>query len=227
LKIIHREDLHQGGFAGLKETRMVMDAKAWGQQVEPGVQPGLGQFVYLADARFIPHGETKMHPHHEIDVISVMVEGRIAHQGSLEHGQELNAFDVQVQRAGGEGFRHNEVNPDDVENRMLQLWFLPEVAGEPAGYRVYHPQAGERLRVYGGDEGQDETFAAKTVMEVARLNAGDQLEQDSEFIAYITTGSGQANGESVGEGDLLSGDALSLTANEDSLVVLVHQGAAG
>ncbi len=223
MNIVQRDDLHRGGFAGLVETRMVMDSKAWGSHVEPGTRPGIGNFVYLADARFLPNGETRMHPHHEIDVISVMVEGRVAHEGSLEHGQELNVFDVQVQRAGGEGFRHNEVNPDDVENRMLQLWFLPEVAGEPAGYRVYHPQAGERLRVYGGDEGQDETFAAKTVMEVARLNAGDQLEQDSEFIAYITTGSGQANGEKVREGDLLSGDSLSLNAEEDSLVVLVYQ----
>jgi redox-sensitive bicupin YhaK (pirin superfamily) len=119
VNIVHREDLHRGGFAGLKETRMVMDPKAWGSHVEPGAQAGLGNFVYLADARFMPHGETKMHPHKEIDVISVMLEGRIAHQGSLEHGQELNVFDVQVQRAGGEGFYHNEVNPDNEENRMI------------------------------------------------------------------------------------------------------------
>jgi redox-sensitive bicupin YhaK (pirin superfamily) len=82
----------------------------------------------------MPHGETRMHAHHEIDVISVMVKGRIAHEGSLQHGQNLSGNDVQVQRAGGEGFSHNEINPDDNWNRMLQLWVLPEVPGQTADY---------------------------------------------------------------------------------------------
>ncbi len=77
----------------------------------------------------MPHGETHMHPHHEIDVISVMVDGRIAHKGSLEHGRNLETDDIQVQRAGDEGFRHNEINPDDEWNRMIQIWVLPEEAG--------------------------------------------------------------------------------------------------
>ena len=223
MKIVHRDELHRGGFAGLRETRMVMDPKAWGRHVEPGAQAGLGNFVYLADAKFLPRGETHMHPHREIDVISVMVEGRIAHQGSLEHGQELTAFDVQVQRAGGEGFQHNEVNPDDAENRMLQLWFLPETPGEPAGYKMYHPQVGETVRTYGGNESQDDTFAAKTVMQVARLANGGTLKEDSAFIAYVATGSAKANGEEVHEGDLISGQSLDLTATKDSLLILVYQ----
>jgi hypothetical protein len=33
----------------------------------------MGNFVYLADARFLPRGETHLHSHREIDVISVMV----------------------------------------------------------------------------------------------------------------------------------------------------------
>jgi hypothetical protein len=223
MKMVHRDDLIRGGFAGLRETRLVMDPQAWGAHAEPGAQPGVGRFVYLADAKFLPRGETRMHPHHEVDVISVMVEGRISHQGSLQHGQELEPFDVQVQRAGGEGFRHNEINPDEAENRMLQLWVLPETPGEPAGYRVYRPEAGERLRVYGGAAGQDDTFAAQTIMEVARLGAGQALRQDSACLAYITTGAGSANGQAVREGHLLRGESLDYTAGEDSLVVLVYE----
>ena len=45
-----------------------------------------------------------MHPHKEIDVISVMMEGRVSHEGSLEHGQSLETGQVQVQRAGGRRF---------------------------------------------------------------------------------------------------------------------------
>ena len=38
----------------------------------------------------------------------------------------MDSHHVQVQRAGGEGFSHNEINPDDIENRMIQLWVVPE-----------------------------------------------------------------------------------------------------
>jgi redox-sensitive bicupin YhaK (pirin superfamily) len=84
-----------------------------------------------------------------------MVEGRIAHEGSLKHGQEMSDTDIQVQRAGGEGFSHNEVNPDDTENRMIQLWVLPERSGEPAGYKFYRSKPGGMTRVYGGSTDED------------------------------------------------------------------------
>jgi len=111
MKILKRDSLQEGGFAGLKEHRLVKSPGIFGVNGNnDGSCPGLGNFVYLADARFMPHGETHMHSHHEIDVISVMVEGQISHEGSLAHGQDLGSNDVQVQRAGGEGFSHNEVN---------------------------------------------------------------------------------------------------------------------
>ena len=121
MKIIKRNKLRRGGFAGLRETRLVMSPRVFRSQQEAGTSPGLGRFVYLADASFLPHGDTRMHEHREVDVISVMVAGRIRHEGSLEDGQELQPGTIQVQRAGGEGFSHNEINPDSSKNRMIQL----------------------------------------------------------------------------------------------------------
>ena len=68
--------------------------------------------MYQADAMFMPKKQTGLHPHREIDVILFVVQGHIAHEGSLEHGKEVTTYDVQAKRAGGEGFAHNEVNPD-------------------------------------------------------------------------------------------------------------------
>ena len=101
MKTINRNKLRRGGFAGLRETRLVMSPRLFRGHQESGTSPGLGKFVYLADARFLPNGDTRMHEHHDVDVISIMVEGRIRHEGSLENGQELNVDDIQVQRAGG------------------------------------------------------------------------------------------------------------------------------
>ena len=223
MKITRRNNLRRGGFAGLRETRLVMSPKIFRGQQESGSSPGLGRFVYLADARFLPHGETRMHPHREIDVISVMVEGRIQHEGSLEHGQELQVDDIQVQRAGGEGFTHNEVNPDNAKNRLIQLWVLPETPGEPADYKMFQSRPAERLRIYGGPDDQDETFAAKTVIEIAQLKAGDSLSQPAQSLVYITTGTGSSNDQILREGDLIETINFTFTATQDSKLIVVYQ----
>lgn len=222
MEIIHRDDLHRGGFAGLRETRMVMDQRVFGSRAEPGTWNGLGNFVYLADAKFLPKGETRLHKHREIDVISVIVEGRIAHEGSLEHGQEMHAGHVQAQRAGGEGFSHNEVNPDDTENRMIQLWVLPERAGDAAGYKLYEPQEGELKRIYGGVDDQEETLDGHTLIDVGVLKPEQSISVKGPYAAYITLGEGVVDDQTVRDGDMLRGEDLEFTASETTRLIAVH-----
>lgn len=222
MEILRRDDLERGGFAGLRETRMIMDKRVYGSRAEIGTWDGIGNFVYLADARFLPKGETRLHSHKEIDVISVMVEGRIAHEGSLEHGQEMGGNNVQAQRAGGEGFSHNEINPDDTENRMIQLWVLPERVGESAGYKLYNPKEGELTRVYGGSIDQDETLDSHTLIDVGLLAAGNNITINGPFLAYVTRGSGRLNGKTVVDGDLIRGENFEFLAGESTQLIVVY-----
>ncbi len=225
IEILKRDSLREGGFAGLKEHRLIKAPELFGpQENNDGSWPGLGNFVYLADARFMPHGETRMHSHHEVDVISIMVDGNIAHQGSLQHGKNLSTNDVQVQRAGGEGFSHNEINPDDRWNRMLQLWVLPEVPGQAADYKVYKPVTGELTRIYGGKDKRETDFPAKTKIDVAVLNASQQIEVNEPFLAYIARGKGMANNQTVEEGDLIRGESLTFKTSDDVQLIVVHTG---
>lgn len=225
MEILKRNSLKEGGFAGLKEHRLIKDPKIFGsQENSDGSWPGLGNFVFLADARYMPHGETRMHSHQELDIVSVLVDGRIAHQGSLAHGKDLSRNDVQVQRAGGEGFSHNEVNPDASWNRMIQLWVLPEVAGQAADYKVYKPAAGELTRIYGGENNRDTDFPAKTKIDVALLGNGQQIEVDEPFLAYITRGKGMANNEPIEDGDLIRGGSIKFKARDDVQLIVVHAG---
>ena len=222
MDILRRDDIPLGGFEGVREHRMVMDPRVFGSHANPGTWSGIGHFVYLSDARFVPRGETKMHNHEELDVISVMVEGRITHAGSLEHGQEISANEVQVQRGGGESFSHNEINPDDTENRMIQIWALPEEPGQPAGYKHYRLEKGVPTRVYGGEAGQDETFPGRTRIDVDLLEPGQSITVNEPVVAYLTRGKGNANGEAVSEGDLLRDDRLTFDAFEDALLIVMH-----
>jgi hypothetical protein len=223
MKIIKRNTLRRGGFAGLRETRLVMSPRIFRNQCESGTSPGLGKFAYLADARFLPFGDTRMHAHREIDVISIMVEGRIQHEGSLHDGQELKVDDIQVQRAGGEGFCHNETNPDAEKNRMIQLWVIPEISDQPAAYQIFHAQAGERTRVYGGAPDQDTTIPARTVVEIAHMQAGERIKQAGRCLTYMTTGSGLCNKEKIAEGDLIDTRDFDYKASTDSKLILIYE----
>jgi redox-sensitive bicupin YhaK (pirin superfamily) len=223
LEILHRDDLKLGGFAGLKEHRLVMDAKFFGDSSDSGSWSGIGHFVYLADAKFIPKGETHLHPHSEIDVISVIIDGRISHEGTLETGNVINTNQVQVQRAGKEGFTHNEVNPDDEENRMIQIWVTPEKQREPAGYKLYSLQQGKILQVYGGTDNQGETFASQTIIDVGLIDENQKISFDGEFIAYVTKGEGTLNGKLVINGDLIHGNNLTFEAKTNSQIITVRK----
>ena len=158
-----------------------------------------------------------------MDVISVMIEGRVAHAGSLEDGTALNAPDVQVQRAGSEGFEHNEVNPDDVENRMIQIWVLPEQSGERAAYGSFTPQMNAVTRVYGGSDSTNDLITSQTVIEIARYEAGGIFEVDQPVMAYITKGNGFVNGQKVKAGQLIRAERLQFEAREDVHVILITE----
>ena len=223
MEVLTKSELREGGFAGLKEHQFVMGKKAFGPNRNPQTWDGLGNFVYLADARFMPKGETLMHGHKEIDVISVMVKGRINHEGSLEHGQMMNAKQAQVQRAGGEGFSHNEVNPDSEENQMIQLWVLPERSGEKAGYKLYSPKTGELTRIYGGEVGQDKTFDSRTQISVANLEEGNRFEQNTASLVYVSDGEVEIDGARIEAGTLVRSDAFTLVALTSAQVIVIDK----
>lgn len=230
MQVLNRDSLPLGGFAGLTEHRLVTDHRIFGQRKKAETWNGIGNFVYLADAKFNPLGETHMHPHKEIDVITVMVDGKVSHEGSLEHGQSLSAGEVQVQRAGGEGFSHNEINPDNKKNRLLQIWVLPEVAGERAGYKLY-PLSDEGItRIYGGTHNQQDTFASKTTIDIVRLTKGQNYHVDSNALVYVTKGQADFTDEKsrqegeifqAQEGDLINSYRAEINASAPVELVVI------
>ena len=221
MQVLHKDHLPLGGFAGLKEHRLVVDKLIGGRN---DTWDGIGNFVYLADAYFNPYGETRMHPHKELDVISVMIEGTINHEGSLEHGSSISAGQVQVQRAGGEGFKHNEINPNPTKNRMIQLCVLPENHGEEAGYKLYDVTQNKLTKIYGGSIEQNTTFDSHTVLEVGRFSKDVDIHKEGDFLVYMTGGTALLNNTNVKDGDLIRGSNLDFKAtSDDAQVILITQ----
>lgn len=74
------------------------------------------------------------HPHRDMEILTYVLSGSVAHADSMGNAYEVRAGDVQRMTAGT-GVRHSEANPSDDEPlHLLQIWILPERAGLEPGY---------------------------------------------------------------------------------------------
>ena len=74
-----------------------------------------------------------MHPHRDMEIVTVMVAGQIDHCDSMGHSQVLRAGELQWMSAGS-GIVHSEINGGDKACRLLQIWIEPSQAGQPPAY---------------------------------------------------------------------------------------------
>ena len=74
-----------------------------------------------------------MHPHRDMEIITVMVEGQLNHRDSMGHAEVLRAGEVQRMSAGT-GVVHSEVNEGERPCRLLQIWIEPSGNGIPPAY---------------------------------------------------------------------------------------------
>ena len=74
-----------------------------------------------------------MHPHRDMEIVTVMVDGELEHRDSMGHTEVLRAGEVQCMSAGT-GVVHSEVNRGEQDCRLLQIWIEPNQAGLAPAY---------------------------------------------------------------------------------------------
>lgn len=74
-----------------------------------------------------------MHPHRDMEIITVMVDGELSHKDSMGHSAVIHAGEVQRMSAGT-GITHSEMNNSTESCRLLQIWIEPEERGIPTAY---------------------------------------------------------------------------------------------
>ncbi len=68
------------------------------------------------------------HPHENIEIISIPLQGEVRHKDSMNNTKVIKAGEVQVMTAGT-GVEHSEFNSSNEELNMLQIWIFPEENG--------------------------------------------------------------------------------------------------
>ncbi len=221
LEVLAEEQIDISGFGGIRERVLVMDPRLFGHHVREECWPGFGDCVYLANAWFLPGGSTGLHSHEKIDIVSLMTHGELHHQGSIGDGEVLQAGQVQLQRSGAKGFRHNEQNPASDFPAMVQIWLLPQSHEGEASYQVIELNPSGLSCVYGG-----ELFAASTRLDVLQLKTGDEFGLEDDALGYVFRGTAVcAGGQRLQRGDLfrLSEQSLSLTAESGFALVMIRE----
>lgn len=224
IDILHFDELPVTGCSGLQEQRLIMSPKLFGQYVNPGVWSGIGDVVYLSDAQLSPKDEIGMHSHKEIDLVSIMVDGIILHQGSLAEGCELSSGNVLIQRAGDEGFSHSETNLSESSHRMIQIWVLPTQKDSLSSYKLLKLATNKVSRVYGGNSEQTDVFSGNTIIDVVYLRALEKFRFDRPFLAYLPKGKGNAENTELDQGSLLKGEELHFQASTEAILIVMYEG---
>src|SRR5690349_24331904 len=121
-------------------------------------QMGFGKLRVINDDVVAPTRGFGRHPHRDMEILSVVLEGALQHGDSMGNGSTIRPGDVQRMTAGT-GVVHSEANPSAKEPvRFLQIWIEPERRGLPPGYEQKTFDAEGRrgvLRLVASRDGRD------------------------------------------------------------------------
>lgn len=186
-----------------------------------------GALLVLADATFEPHSRFPLHPHRDMEILSVVLTGTLSHHGDQAHGASMPSRSAQL-ISSRDGIFHAEGNDTEQQTRMLQIWFEPTShGGTPAYYqRDLVKKVGRQI--IAGDEVMPLRCDAKVSWIDLKAGQAEELEIATGRHGYLLALDGDVNAGtklSAGDGLDVEPGALSVTAAADCAVLWIDAAA--
>jgi redox-sensitive bicupin YhaK (pirin superfamily) len=176
------------------------------QHVEFGPLRVINEDRVQAGAGFGTHG------HRDMEIISYVLAGELAHKDSMGNGSTIRPGDVQRMSAGA-GVRHSEFNPSPSEPvHFLQIWITPNVQGIEPSYEEKNFDPAEKRGRLQLIASPDRASGSVLIHQDARVYAGlfDGAERATlevgparRLYVHVARGAVRANGVALGSGDAL------------------------
>ena len=173
---------------------------------------GFGNLRVINEDRIAPGTGFGTHGHRDMEIVSYVLEGALAHKDSIGNGAAILPGEVQRMTAGS-GVRHSEFNhAQDATTHFLQIWLLPAAANLQPGYeQKAYSVADKRGRLKlvaapGGPDGAVTLHADASIR--AGLFDGDEaatlaLSAGRKTWVHVARGSISANGQLLQAGDAM------------------------
>ena len=192
---------------------------------------GFGPLRVINEDRVQPGSGFGTHSHRDMEIITYVLEGALAHKDSIGNTSTIVPGDVQRMSAGT-GVRHSEYNGNaGGVTHFLQIWIEPSVAGVPPGYEQKHFPAEQkrgRLRLVVSPDGRDGSLSMnQNALVFAGLFDSDETAQwtlasDRNGYLHVAVGEVVVNGQPLSAGDALmtAGDAIEIERGKGAEVLL-------
>jgi len=179
----------------------------------------LGSLIVWNDDEIAPGTGFPLHGHRDVEIITYVRRGTVAHEDNLGNVGRIEAGDIQVMSAGT-GIRHAEFNPGRESLKIYQIWIRPrDAGGQPRWESRPFPTAGQSGRLVVLASGFVESESALLIRADARvfgavLALGDTVTHSlaAGRHAYLALAAGAVT---VNGMRLLCGDGIAISGNSD------------
>jgi redox-sensitive bicupin YhaK (pirin superfamily) len=171
-----------------------------------------GPLRVINEDRVSPGSGFGTHGHRDMEIISYVLSGELAHRDSMGNGSTIRPGDVQRMSAGT-GVQHSEFNPSSSElAHFLQIWIQPNSKGIQPSYEQKHFDVADkrgRLRLIASPDGASGSVLIHQDARIyaAVLDARDQVSLDVDLrrrvYVHLARGALTAKGTRLGAGDAL------------------------
>ncbi len=189
---------------------------------------GFGPLRVINEDRIAPEKGFGTHGHRDMEIVTYVLDGELAHKDSIGHGAAAVIRPGDVQRmSAGTGVRHSEFNQSKQTTHLLQIWIEPNVRNIEPSYEEKRFDADAkrgRLRLVASPDGAD---GSVTIHQDARMYVGTFTGDESAALdlqagrrAYVHVARGEIE---VNGTRLVTGDAAKLTDADNIRLANGHE----